>query len=223
MLAPVTADGITVELSGVLDELRELARGLHPAALAEGGLRPALTILGRGGAGAAGRNRRPGREVDSDQPGQARGSRARRVKRRAGQSVRRLPRRPRRRHDLLDDVWVHQHPGMARSVDPDEGRVRIGGDGTVGTDDGVQRRAERQPPRSLRRCGGGKATQERGARPQRPHEGPDGKQAGPGRSAERRSQSVHGSRPLPPATSPSETDWPGHAHSQCRTGSPGGP
>ncbi|MCW2548147.1 MAG: histidine kinase, partial [Mycobacterium sp.] len=37
------ADGLT----GVLDELRELARGLHPAALAEGGLRPALKMLAR--------------------------------------------------------------------------------------------------------------------------------------------------------------------------------
>jgi signal transduction histidine kinase len=35
------------ELSGVLDELRELARGLHPAALAEGGLRPAMKTLAR--------------------------------------------------------------------------------------------------------------------------------------------------------------------------------
>ncbi|MCW2549779.1 MAG: histidine kinase, partial [Mycobacterium sp.] len=34
-------------LTGVLDELRELARGLHPAALAEGGLRPALKTLAR--------------------------------------------------------------------------------------------------------------------------------------------------------------------------------
>jgi signal transduction histidine kinase len=37
------ADGLT----GVLDELREIARGLHPAALAEGGLRPALKTLAR--------------------------------------------------------------------------------------------------------------------------------------------------------------------------------
>jgi signal transduction histidine kinase len=34
-------------LTSVLDELRELARGLHPAALAEGGLRPALKTLAR--------------------------------------------------------------------------------------------------------------------------------------------------------------------------------
>jgi signal transduction histidine kinase len=39
----LVADGLT----GVLDELREIARGLHPAALAEGGLRPALKALGR--------------------------------------------------------------------------------------------------------------------------------------------------------------------------------
>jgi signal transduction histidine kinase len=31
----------------VLEELREIAHGLHPAALAEGGLRPALKALGR--------------------------------------------------------------------------------------------------------------------------------------------------------------------------------
>jgi signal transduction histidine kinase len=35
------------EATGVLDELRETARGLHPAILAEGGLRPALAALAR--------------------------------------------------------------------------------------------------------------------------------------------------------------------------------
>jgi signal transduction histidine kinase len=35
------------ELSGVLEELRELARGLHPTALTNGGLRPALKTLSR--------------------------------------------------------------------------------------------------------------------------------------------------------------------------------
>ena len=39
----LVADGLTE----VLDELREIARGLHPAALAEGGLRPALATLAR--------------------------------------------------------------------------------------------------------------------------------------------------------------------------------
>jgi signal transduction histidine kinase len=39
----LVADGLT----GVLDELREIARGLHPAALADGGLRPALKALAR--------------------------------------------------------------------------------------------------------------------------------------------------------------------------------
>jgi signal transduction histidine kinase len=39
----VVADGLT----GVLDELREIARGIHPAVLAEGGLRPALNTLAR--------------------------------------------------------------------------------------------------------------------------------------------------------------------------------
>jgi signal transduction histidine kinase len=43
----VQLDGIAAELGGVLDELRELARGLHPAALADGGLRPALKTLAR--------------------------------------------------------------------------------------------------------------------------------------------------------------------------------
>ena len=40
-------DGVANEIVGVVDELRELARGLHPAALADGGLRPALTMLAR--------------------------------------------------------------------------------------------------------------------------------------------------------------------------------
>jgi signal transduction histidine kinase/ketosteroid isomerase-like protein len=39
----LVADGLT----GVLEELREIARGLHPAALAEGGLRTALKALAR--------------------------------------------------------------------------------------------------------------------------------------------------------------------------------
>jgi signal transduction histidine kinase len=43
----VQLDGIAADLGGVLDELREVARGLHPAALAEGGLRPALKALAR--------------------------------------------------------------------------------------------------------------------------------------------------------------------------------
>jgi signal transduction histidine kinase len=34
-------------MDGVLDDLREIARGLHPAILAEGGLRPALKTLAR--------------------------------------------------------------------------------------------------------------------------------------------------------------------------------
>ena len=34
-------------LTGALDELREIARGIHPAILAEGGLRPALKALAR--------------------------------------------------------------------------------------------------------------------------------------------------------------------------------
>jgi len=40
-------DGVAEEIVGVVDELRELARGLHPAALADGGLRPALKTLAR--------------------------------------------------------------------------------------------------------------------------------------------------------------------------------
>jgi signal transduction histidine kinase len=38
---------LTAEATGALDELRELARGIHPAILAEGGLRPALKMLAR--------------------------------------------------------------------------------------------------------------------------------------------------------------------------------
>ena len=40
-------DGAVADVNGVLDELRETARGLHPAILAEGGLRPALAVLAR--------------------------------------------------------------------------------------------------------------------------------------------------------------------------------
>ncbi len=40
-------DGIATGLTGVLDELREFARGIHPAILADGGLGPALRTLGR--------------------------------------------------------------------------------------------------------------------------------------------------------------------------------
>jgi len=40
-------DRAAADLSAVLDELRELARGLHPTALTTGGLRPALKALAR--------------------------------------------------------------------------------------------------------------------------------------------------------------------------------
>jgi signal transduction histidine kinase len=40
-------DGVTAEIGGVLDELREIAHGLNPPALADGGLRPALRTLAR--------------------------------------------------------------------------------------------------------------------------------------------------------------------------------
>ena len=40
-------DDVAAGLDGVLDDLREIARGLHPAILAEGGLRPALKTLAR--------------------------------------------------------------------------------------------------------------------------------------------------------------------------------
>jgi signal transduction histidine kinase len=40
-------DGVAAGLAGVLDELREIASGIHPAILAEGGLRPALRVLGQ--------------------------------------------------------------------------------------------------------------------------------------------------------------------------------
>jgi signal transduction histidine kinase len=38
---------VAAGLDGVLDDLREIARGLHPAILAQGGLRPALKTLAR--------------------------------------------------------------------------------------------------------------------------------------------------------------------------------
>jgi signal transduction histidine kinase len=40
-------DGVAAGLTGVLEELREIACGLHPAILAERGLRPALKALAR--------------------------------------------------------------------------------------------------------------------------------------------------------------------------------
>ena len=40
-------DRAVAELSDALDELREIARGVHPAILAKGGLRPALKMLAR--------------------------------------------------------------------------------------------------------------------------------------------------------------------------------
>ena len=40
-------EDIAAELLGVLDALRELAHGVHPAILSDGGLRPALHALGR--------------------------------------------------------------------------------------------------------------------------------------------------------------------------------
>jgi GAF domain-containing protein len=40
-------DGVAAEIGDVLDELREIARGLNPPALADGGLRPALKTLAR--------------------------------------------------------------------------------------------------------------------------------------------------------------------------------
>jgi signal transduction histidine kinase len=40
-------DGLVAELEAALAELREIARGIHPAVLAEGGLRPALVALAR--------------------------------------------------------------------------------------------------------------------------------------------------------------------------------
>jgi signal transduction histidine kinase len=43
----VQLDGIANELDEVLEGLREIARGIHPAILAEGGLRPALKGLAR--------------------------------------------------------------------------------------------------------------------------------------------------------------------------------
>jgi signal transduction histidine kinase len=40
-------DGVAEALTDALEELREIARGLHPAVLAQGGLRPALQALAR--------------------------------------------------------------------------------------------------------------------------------------------------------------------------------
>jgi signal transduction histidine kinase len=43
----VELDRIAEGLTGVLDELHEIARGIHPTVLVEGGLRPALGVLAR--------------------------------------------------------------------------------------------------------------------------------------------------------------------------------
>ena len=40
-------EGVVTEVTGVLEELREIARGLHPAVLSESGLGPALRMLAR--------------------------------------------------------------------------------------------------------------------------------------------------------------------------------
>jgi GAF domain-containing protein len=40
-------ESVTTELTSVLDELREMARGIHPTVLTQGGLRPAMTALAR--------------------------------------------------------------------------------------------------------------------------------------------------------------------------------
>jgi signal transduction histidine kinase len=40
-------EGAVAEVTGVLEELREIARGLHPAVLSESGLGPALRVLAR--------------------------------------------------------------------------------------------------------------------------------------------------------------------------------
>ena len=53
-VAPASLPGVAAEmgriageLNAVVDDLREIARGIHPAILSEGGLRPALRTLGR--------------------------------------------------------------------------------------------------------------------------------------------------------------------------------
>jgi signal transduction histidine kinase len=49
-VAPELADrlaALAAEANGALEELREIARGIHPAVLAGGGLRPALNALAR--------------------------------------------------------------------------------------------------------------------------------------------------------------------------------
>src|SRR5205807_10149621 len=38
---------VVAELNGVAEDLREIARGIHPAILSDGGLRPALRTLAR--------------------------------------------------------------------------------------------------------------------------------------------------------------------------------
>ena len=71
------------ELTGVVEDLREIARGIHPAILSEGGLRPALRTLAR----------RAAIPVELDVP-RSGGCRNRSRWRRTTSSPRRSPTRP---------------------------------------------------------------------------------------------------------------------------------
>ena len=124
--------GVAAELAEVLEELREIARGLHPAILAQGGLRPALKALARrsavpveldvnvdGAAARAGRARRllrGGRGAD-----QHRQARARLRRRGPGGHQQRRPARARprrwpRRRGLRGRLGPGRDQGPGRSA-----------------------------------------------------------------------------------------------------------
>ena len=96
-------NGATGELALALDELRELARGLHPAVLTDRGLRPAVEMLAGTGAAAGRDHRDPGRAAVRARRGgrvlpDRRGADQRRQVRQRVQRQRRRPRGRRPRH-----------------------------------------------------------------------------------------------------------------------------
>ena len=96
-------DGLAVRLEAALSDLRELARGIHPAILTRSGLDPAIAAL-------ADRSPRPGRGAERDRRAPGAGGRGGRLLRRGGGAdqrralrgrgagARRAARRRQRRH-----------------------------------------------------------------------------------------------------------------------------
>ena len=130
-------DGVIDGMGGVIDELREISRGIHPPALVQGGLHPALKI-----AGPPLRRSGPPRRADRGQV--ARADRGRRLlrHRRGARPMRRNTRRPR--------------SSMSRSTSPDGMlRVRVCDNGSGGANpaEGSGLVGLQGPRRSARRAG----------------------------------------------------------------------